>query len=264
MTASGVGEDSKIPNQGGIRTALVEALGPLRPAVIRWPGGCFADSYNWRDGVGPRARRPRRANFWINELKDAPDGPYKYEPNHFGTNEFMRFTKAVGAQPYLAANVRSLPANDFNDWVEYCNAPAGATTLAELRAAAGDREPFGVRYWGVGNESWGCGGDLTPDDYAREYRRYTAFVPTFGSPLRFIAAGPTEATWTGRAASFRSWPKAAAGRSTGPSAGPCITTRRRAARAGRWISTRTTGTPCWPRQTAWRASSRATGRPWVK
>src|SRR5579859_3479239 len=86
-----VGEDSKVPNQGGIRTALVEHMKRLKPSVVRWPGGCFADSYNWRDGVGPRAQRPRRANFWINDsfLQRAPDGPAKYEPNEFGTNEFM-------------------------------------------------------------------------------------------------------------------------------------------------------------------------------
>lgn len=195
-----VGEDSKIPNQGGIRQALLDYLRPLKPPVIRWPGGCFADSYNWRDGAGPRSRRPRGVNFWINDLAQAPDGPQKYEPNQFGTNEFVRFARLAGAEPYLAANVRSLTPRDFDDWIEYCNAPAGKTTLADLRASGGDREPFGVRYWGVGNESWGCGGNMMPDEYAVEFRKFTAWTPSFGLPLRFIASGPNgdDLEWTRR------------------------------------------------------------------
>src|ERR671927_826225 len=98
----------------------------------------------------------------------------------------MRFCLMIGAQPYLAANLRSLPAKDFYQWVEYCNSPAGSTTLADLRAAGGDREPFGVRYWGVGNESWGCGGKFTPEDYCAAYRRFTEWVPSFGVPLYLI------------------------------------------------------------------------------
>src|SRR5687767_10930582 len=144
-----VGENSKIPNIGGIRKALVEAMQKIKPAVVRWPGGCFADSYDWRDGVGPRNKRPRHTNFWRDAPewpKDAPDGPWKYDTNHFGTNEFARFCKLVGAQPYFAANLRSLTAKDFYEWVEYCNSPAGTTTPADLRAAGGDREPFNVRY----------------------------------------------------------------------------------------------------------------------
>jgi alpha-N-arabinofuranosidase len=197
-----VGEDSKVPNQGGIRTALVEHMRRLKPSVVRWPGGCFADSYNWRDGVGPRAQRPRRSNFWINDsfLKSAPDGPAKYEPNQFGTNEFMRFCRLIGAQPYLATNLRSNTARDFYEWVEYCNAPAGRTTLADQRAAVGDAEPFNVRFWGVGNESWGCGGNFTPEEYAAEFRRFTAWVPGYDVPLAFIGSGPNggDIDWTRR------------------------------------------------------------------
>ncbi len=195
-----VGEDSKIPNIGGIRTSLVEALRPLKPPVVRWPGGCFADSYNWRDGIGPRAQRPRRVNFWINELVRAPDGPQKYEPNWFGTNEFVRFCRLIGAQPYLAADLRSLPPKDFYEWIDYCNAPAGLTSLADQRAAQGDKDPFGVRFWGVGNESWGCGGDFAPDEYAIEFRRYTAWLPEFGVKLALIGSGPNggDIDWTRR------------------------------------------------------------------
>lgn len=195
-----VGEDSKIANIGGIRKSLVDAMRKIKPAVARWPGGCFADSYNWRDGIGPRASRPRRTNFWAGLMNNIPDGPWKYDHNHFGTNEFMRFCRLVGAEPYFASNLRSLPAKDFYEWVEYCNSPAGSTTLADMRAAAGERDPFKVRYWGVGNESWGCGGNFTPEEYAAEFRRFTEWVPGFSVPLAFIGAGPNggDLEWTRR------------------------------------------------------------------
>ncbi len=188
-----VGEDSKIPNIGGVRKALVDAMRAIGPSVIRWPGGCFADSYDWRDGIGPRASRPRRRNFWASEgrLKDVPEAsPARNDPNWFGTNEFLRFSKLIDAEPYLAANLRGMTAEDFNQWIEYCNSPAGASTLSERRAANGDPEPFNVRYWGVGNESWGCGGDLTAAEYSVEFRKFTAWTPTYGKPLSFIASGP--------------------------------------------------------------------------
>ena len=187
-----VGEDSKIPNLGGIRKVLVDRMRQLRAPVIRWPGGCFADSYNWRDGVGPRAQRPVRTNFWDNttQLCKAPVGPQKYDPNTFGTAEFMRFCQLCGAQPYLAANVRSLSPRDFDAWVEYCNSPAGSTTLAGTRASDGSRDPYNVLYWGIGNESWGCGGDFRPEEYAVEFRRFTSWVPEYGLKLRLIGSGP--------------------------------------------------------------------------
>jgi alpha-N-arabinofuranosidase len=197
-----VGEDSPVPNIGGIRRELVDWLRRIRPGVIRWPGGCFADSYDWRDGVGPRSARPCRTNFWANarEMRAAPDGPQKYDPNEFGTNEFVRFCRLAGAEPYIAANVRGLTAADFDDWVDYCNAPRGKTSLADARAAGGDPDPFGVRYWGVGNESWGCGGNFTPEAYAAEFRRFVAWVPEHGLPLSFIASGPSgdDLEWTRR------------------------------------------------------------------
>lgn len=195
-----VGEDSKVANIGGVRKALVETMRRIKPPVIRWPGGCFADSYNWRDGVGPQAQRPRRTNFWAasDYLAKGPDGPQKYDPNQFGTNEFVHFCRLAGAEPYLAANLRSGTPRDFDEWIEYCNSPAGTTTLAGLRASGGDREPFNVQYWGVGNESWGCGGGFTGDEYAVEYRRFVEWVPRYATPLNFIASGPNggDAAWT--------------------------------------------------------------------
>lgn len=190
-----VGEKSKIPNTHGIRTALVEKMRQIKAPAVRWPGGCFADSYDWRDGVGPRDKRPRRTDFWVDDPDSkgtAPLGPGNFDPNQFGTDDFVRFCKLSGAEPYLAANVRSLPAYVFDQWIEYCNAPAGSTTYADIRAAGGSRDPYNVKYWGVGNESWGCGGSFTPEEYAAEYRRYTAWIPSYGVDLQLIASGPNQ------------------------------------------------------------------------
>ena len=190
-----VGENSKIPNIQGIRKELVEEMRKIKPSVVRFPGGCFADSYDWKDGIGPAEKRPRRTNFWAQGESASAPASHKYDPNRFGTNEFVQFCKLVGAEPYLAANVRSLPAEDFHRWVEYCNSPAGSTALAEMRAATGYPEPFNVHYWGVGNESWGCGGNFTPQEYAVEFRRYATWVPGYGQELSFIASGPDDDNW---------------------------------------------------------------------
>ena len=185
-----VGPDSKIANIDGIRRTLVEHVRQLGPVVVRWPGGCFADNYHWRDGIGPRPARPRRFGRWREET----------ETNQFGTHEFMRFCRLCNVEPYFAANVGTGSPEEFQEWVEYCNAPAGSTTLADDRVKNGQREPFGIRYWGVGNESWGCGGKFIPEDYCREYRRFTEWVPQYGVPLYLIAAGPNgnDTGWTKR------------------------------------------------------------------
>ncbi len=196
-----VGEGSKIPNQHGIRTAFIDAMRAVQAPVLRWPGGCFADSYDWRDGIGPRDKRAARAAFWGQQ-----------DSNEYGLHEFMRTCRAIGAKPYLAANLRTLPARDFYQEIEYCNAPAGnlpsnsaakpaPDALAAQRAANGDPEPFNVDLWGVGNESWGCGGNLTPEEYAAMFRRFTAWTPSYGKdPLRFVAVGPNgdDTDWTRR------------------------------------------------------------------
>jgi len=191
-----VGEDSKIPNINGIRKRLVDEMRKIKPSIVRFPGGCFADSYDWRDGIGPVDKRPRRTNFWFGGEKPGAMNAHRYDPNRFGTNEFVEFCRLIGGQPYLAADLRSLPAEQFYRWVEYCNSPAGSTTLADERAAAGFKDPFNVRYWGVGNESWGCGGNFTAQEYAVEYRRFTAWVPGYQGPLSFIASGPNDDTWS--------------------------------------------------------------------
>jgi alpha-L-arabinofuranosidase len=191
-----VGEDSKIPSINGIRKRLVDEMRKIKPAIVRFPGGCFADSYDWRDGVGPVDKRPRRTNFWFGGEKPGALDAHRYDPNRFGTNEFVQFCRLIGGQPYLAANLRSLPAEQFYRWVEYCNSPAGSTTLADDRGAAGFKDPFNVRYWGVGNESWGCGGNFTAQEYAVQYRRFTAWVPGYQAPLWFIASGPNDDTWS--------------------------------------------------------------------
>src|SRR6266567_6483184 len=190
-----VGEKSSVPNIDGIRKELVEQMRKIKAPVIRFPGGCFADSYDWRDGIGPADKRPRRTNFWEGVEAANAAANHKYDPNQFGTNEFVHFCKLIGSEPYLAANLRSLPAEEFYRWVEYCNSPAGSTTLAEMRAASGNPEPFQVRFWGVGNESWGCGGNFTAQEYAVEFRRFTTWVPGFRQELSFIASGPNDDNW---------------------------------------------------------------------
>ncbi|HUX22865.1 MAG TPA: alpha-L-arabinofuranosidase C-terminal domain-containing protein [Spirochaetia bacterium] len=173
-----VGEDSSIPNVRGIRTDVVNALRRLAPPVLRWPGGCFADDYHWRDGIGPRESRPRRFNIhWGNAL----------EPNSFGTHEFIDLCRQIGAEPYISLNIGSGSPQEAQDWLEYCNG-TGDSALTEERRRNGAAEPFNVRYWGIGNELWGCGGHWQPDAYAAEVKRYVTFMNHFG--VFKIACGP--------------------------------------------------------------------------
>ena len=176
-----VGRNSPIPNVNGFRKAAVDYLKELGIPVLRWPGGCFADDYHWRDGIGPAARRPRSVNIhWGNYVED----------NSFGTHEFIEFCRLIGAEPYLAANVGSGTPEEFRDWVEYCNYPSGSS-LADERAANGFPQPFGVRYWGVGNENWGCGGSMRPEVYAAHYRRFATYGRSFANVRPYlIACGP--------------------------------------------------------------------------
>ena len=196
-----VGPDSKIANTNGIRQSFIDTMKAVQAPLLRWPGGCFADSYDWRDGLGSAANRPARTGFWGQQ-----------DTNRYGLHEFMHTCRAIGCKPYLAADLRSLPARDFYQEIEYCNAPAGLVpsnsaapatpnALAAQRAANGDVDPFNVDLWGVGNESWGCGGNLVPEEYAAMFRRFTAWTPNYSrTPLRFVAVGPNgdDIDWTRR------------------------------------------------------------------
>ncbi len=184
-----VGKKSPIPNVNGFRKTTVDYLKALGVPVLRWPGGCFADDYHWRDGIGPADKRPNRVNIhWGNYTED----------NGFGTHEFVEFCKLIGSEPYFAANVGSGTPQEMRDWMEYCNYPKGST-LSDERAANGSPEPFNIRYWGVGNELWGCGGNMQPDQAAREFRRFSTYARNFGStPLYLVGCGPSgnDLRWT--------------------------------------------------------------------
>lgn len=194
------GGNARIPQINGLRRQLVDHLKRIKPGLIRWPGGNFADYYNWRDGIGPRADRPRRINPWSDEMPAAAKpGPQRYDPNQFGTHELMDLCRLTGARPFLNVNLRGLTPADATDWVDYCNAPRGSTTLADLRARNGSAAPFGVDYWGIGNEPWSWGGNMTAADYAREYRRFVSGLPRHGRNLKFVAMGGpptfTDTSW---------------------------------------------------------------------
>lgn len=176
-----VGEDSPIPNTNGIRNDVVEALKQIRIPVLRWPGGCFADEYHWKDGIGPKETRKRMVNtHWGGVV----------ENNHFGTHEFMELCRQLGCEPYINGNLGSGTVQEMSEWVEYLTFD-GVSPMAELRAQNGRKEPWKVTYFGVGNENWGCGGNMRPEYYADEYRRYQTYVRNYGdNRIHRIACGP--------------------------------------------------------------------------
>ena len=186
-----VGPDSPIENIHGFRKALVDSFRKICPPVLRWPGGCFAETYDWRDGIGPREKRPRRLNWWYNN-----DG--RVESNQVGTHEFIDLCRLVGAQPYFAANMTSVTPLHIRDWMEYCNMPAHETTLADERAQNGDEQPFGVRYWGIGNENWGGGGNMTAEMCAREFMRCATVCRSVPGQKALVACGANghDVAWT--------------------------------------------------------------------
>jgi alpha-N-arabinofuranosidase len=181
-----VGRNSSVPNVDGIRKQFVDDMKRIGAPNLRWPGGCFADGYHWRDGIGKVSERPRTYNFWQRRM---PAGIDATETNQFGVHEFMHLCRLIGAEPYIAANVGSGTPKEFHDWVSYCNAPRGTVSLADERAANGDKQSFGVRYWGVGNESWGCGGTMRPGEYAAKYRQFVTQFPAYVEPF-LVATGP--------------------------------------------------------------------------
>ncbi|WP_156759075.1 alpha-N-arabinofuranosidase [Microbacterium karelineae] len=178
-----VGEDSEIPNVRGIRSDIVEALRALNVPNLRWPGGCFADTYHWRDGVGPREERPRIANTNWGDV---------VENNHFGTHEFMDLCEMLGADAYVNGNAGSGTVREMAEWVEYLTR-GDDSPMARLRRANGRDEPWDVPFWGIGNEPWGCGGNMTAEYYANEARRYGHFSRGHGeNRVTRIAAGAAD------------------------------------------------------------------------
>ncbi|GAA0737175.1 alpha-N-arabinofuranosidase [Sphingomonas japonica] len=175
-----VGSNSRIPNTKGYRTDVVEALRRIKVPSVRWPGGCFADEYDWRDGIGARAQRPTRVNtHWGGVTED----------NAFGTHEFMNFAELIGAQAYIAGNMGSMGPREMGQWVEYMTSDS-RSTLANERRRNGRDKPWKVAYFGVGNESWGCGGNMRPEYSADLHKRYSTFVkapPEMG--MKKVASG---------------------------------------------------------------------------
>lgn len=177
-----VGEDSKIPNTRGYRNDVLQALRDLKVPVIRWPGGCFADEYNWREGVGPRSKRPIKINTHWGGVT---------EPNSFGAHEFLDFAEMLGAEAYISGNVGSGSPRELAEWVEYVTSPAGS--LAAERAANGRKEPWKLPYIGLGNELWGCGGNMRAEYAADVTRRYSTFIKVpAGVRIRKAASGPSD------------------------------------------------------------------------
>ena len=167
-----VGENSPVANVHGIRKQIVDLMKQIHVPVVRWPGGCFADSYDWRDGIGARKDRPTRTNFWADDpdaRRLSGNAVQMYETNAFGTDEFMRFCQLSGAQPYLASNLRSLPALEFARWVEYCNSPAGSTTLAKQRAANGAADPYNVKYWASATRAGAAAATSSPANTPKSF-----------------------------------------------------------------------------------------------
>jgi len=185
-----VGDTSKIPNTRGVRNDVVAALKKLKIPNLRWPGGCFADTYHWKDGVGPKAKRPKIVNVWWGGVT---------EDNSFGTHDFLNMCELLGTEPYLAGNVGSGTVQELADWVQYVNF-AGESPMSTLRRENGRDKPWKVKLWGVGNEAWGCGGNMKPEYYADTYRKYSTFMSDWTNTggLFKIASGANSAdyNWT--------------------------------------------------------------------
>ena len=181
-----VGEDSPIPNVRGIRSDVVAALRRIHVPLIRWPGGCFAELYHWRDGIGPREQRPRNVN---SAWGDEP------ETNAFGTHEFMDFLEQIGAQAFLSVNVTTGTPGEARDWLQYMTEPADSAQ-GRQRAANGHPEPYKVPFVGIGNETWGCGGNMTAEHYADVYRLYLSAVSAPGRQLIVSDANSDDYDWT--------------------------------------------------------------------
>ncbi|AUS06880.1 alpha-N-arabinofuranosidase [Pseudotamlana carrageenivorans] len=176
-----VGDTSKIANTNGVRNDIVKALKDLKIPNLRWPGGCFADTYHWKDGIGPQKDRPTIVNQWWGGVT---------EDNSFGTHDFLNLCELLETEPYVSGNVGSGTVQELADWVQYTNFD-GVSPMSDLRKQNGRKEPWKVKYWGIGNEAWGCGGNMTAEYYANEYRKYATFIAdwTNSGGLMRIASG---------------------------------------------------------------------------
>jgi alpha-L-arabinofuranosidase len=184
-----VGENSKIPNTNGIRNDVVEALKRIKVPVLRWPGGCFADEYHWKDGIGPKDKRPTMINTNWGGVT---------ENNSFGTHEFMELCRQVGCEPYFTGNIGSGTVQEMSQWIEYVNSD-NISPMTDLRKQNGQEKSWGVKYWGLGNETWGCGGNMKPEYYSDQIRRYGSFCKNYGNNRLYkIACGASDAdyNWT--------------------------------------------------------------------
>lgn len=184
-----VGENSSIPNKKGVRTDVIEALKEIKIPVLRWPGGCFADEYHWKDGIGEKCACKKMINTnWGHVTED----------NSFGTHEFMDLCEELECEPYVAGNLGSGTVQELSEWVEYMTS-GGVSPMTELRKKNGREKPWKLKYLGIGNESWGCGGSMRPEYYADEYRRYQSFCKNYsGNELYKVACGPNsdDYNWT--------------------------------------------------------------------
>lgn len=177
-----VGENSDIPNVNGMRKDVVEALKEINIPVLRWPGGCFADEYHWKDGIGDKSKRKKMINtHWGGVVED----------NSFGTHEFMELCRQLDCKTYVNGNLGSGTVQEMSEWVEYMTFK-GVSPMADLRKENGSEEPWRVDFFGVGNENWGCGGNMTPEHYANEYRRYQTYVRNYDpeKPIAKVCCGP--------------------------------------------------------------------------
>ncbi len=184
-----VGEDSSIPNTHGIRNDVIEAFKEIKMPVLRWPGGCFADEYHWKDGIGEKDSRKKMINTNWGAVS---------EDNSFGTHEFMELCELVGCEPYIAGNLGSGSIQELSEWVEYMT-QEGGSPMSELRKKNGREKPWKLKYLGIGNENWGCGGNMRPEYYVDEYRRYQSFCKNCsGNELFKVACGPNsnDYNWT--------------------------------------------------------------------
>jgi len=187
-----VGDDNKkIPNKDGVRLDVINALKKLKIPVLRWPGGCFADTYHWKDGIGPKDKRPSMLNIWWGNVK---------EDNSFGTSEFLNMCEELNAEPYISANVGSGTVQDVADWVKYVDHKEGTSPMTDLREKNGRTKAWHVKYWGIGNEAWGCGGNMTAEYYANVYRQYATFMTNWNNTDRIFrvasGSGGNDYHWT--------------------------------------------------------------------